>query len=147
MNLISFQLRKSITIFIIRVVYMGCVFVSIHGEKIIKNMQIPSCKNCVHYQPNRFHRDFVSPLNKCENFGEKNIYSDKIIYQYADLCRKDESLCGYNGTYFEKENRIHLKIIKHSLLYHLPLIGLSSFIGFILYLQMYIVYLESTKSM
>jgi len=85
-----------------------------NSEPIIKNMNIPSCRNCIHYKPNLFN-DFTSPLNKCENFGEKNIVTDEITYRFADSCRDNESLCGKKGKYFEEDKHIDIKIIKHKI--------------------------------
>jgi len=92
---------------------------NINSNKIIKNMHIPSCKNCIYYKPSSAN-DFTSTLNKCEKFGEKNIITDEITYTYADTCRHDENLCGKEGHYFEKEKNIDLKIMKHKITRNLP---------------------------
>ena len=83
-------------------------------SKIIRNIDIPACKNCVYYRP-RLFGDFASPLNKCHKFGVKNIVTDEITYYYADIYRTDGSLCGKEGKYFEKEPRLFLKKIKHQI--------------------------------
>ena len=62
----------------------------------IKNMEYPACKNCVHYIE---HNDYS--LSRCAFFGEKNLITGEIKYNYADLTRKDE--CGVSGKYFEKK--------------------------------------------
>ena len=92
----------------------------IQGVKIIKNVYVPSCKNCIYFKPEWYNNDFSSTFNKCEKFGEKNIISDKVSYDYAELCRKDESKCGYEGKYFEEEKYIDLKIIKHKIISNMP---------------------------
>lgn len=84
------------------------------SEKIIKNINFPSCRNCIHFKPNSNYK-FTSVLNKCHKFGEKNIITDEITYQYADSCRLDESKCGKEGLYFEEEKNIELKILKHNI--------------------------------
>jgi hypothetical protein len=88
--------------------------------KKIQNINIPTCRNCIHYKPS-FLNEFSSDLNKCEFFGEKNILTGKIKYDYADLCRKNEDKCGHIGKYFEEEPNIELKIIKHSLINITPI--------------------------
>ena len=88
----------------------------VNPEKIIKNINIPSCKNCIHFKPNMYDNDFASPFIKCEKFGVKDIITDKITYDYADLARNDESRCGKEGKYFEEEKNINMKILKHSIL-------------------------------
>lgn len=82
-------------------------------SRIIRNTNIPSCANCVYYKPTTFNNEFASNYNKCEKFGEKNIITNKIKYDYADLCRLDEDKCGPKGIYFEEEKNIKWKIFKH----------------------------------
>jgi len=44
--------------------YLMCFLPSlVHSEKIIKNMNLPACRNCIHYQPDPFYNDFTSSLN------------------------------------------------------------------------------------
>ena len=31
----------------------------VHSEKIIKNVNLPACRNCIHYQPDPFYNDFT----------------------------------------------------------------------------------------
>ena len=82
-------------------------------DKIIKNAYLPSCKNCIYYDPE--YEDYYSSLNKCNKFGVKNIISDKITYDYADSCRNDENKCGIQGKYFEEETNINMKMLKYKL--------------------------------
>lgn len=85
------------------------------SNKIIRNIEFPSCKNCVHFRPSSWSNDFADPLNKCEKFGTKNIITGKITYDYADICRNNDHLCGKSGNHFEKEPLILLKKIKHTI--------------------------------
>ena len=78
----------------------------IKGEKFIKNIDIPSCRNCVYYRPNYFSE----PLSRCDKFGEKNIITDEISYDFADICRDNESKCGKEAKYFEEEPNPNMKI-------------------------------------
>jgi hypothetical protein len=79
----------------------------------IRNIDIPSCKDCIYYRTKLFNGDFTSPLNKCSQFGEKNIFTGEIKYDYADTCRNEESKCGKQGIEFKKEPRLWLKNLKH----------------------------------
>jgi hypothetical protein len=97
----------------------------VQTNKIIKNINIPSCKNCIYYKPNIFNNDFTCTFNKCEKFGEKDIITDKITYKFADFCRNDEAMCGKEGKYFEEEKNIKLKIAKHKIISNLPIILLA----------------------
>jgi hypothetical protein len=40
---------------------------------------------------------------KCRLFGETNIVTEKNEYLDASICRRDTSLCGINGTYYEEK--------------------------------------------
>ena len=105
-----------------KIIYFLLYFVNC--SPIITNVNIPSCKNCKYYNPSHYN-DFTS-LNKCNKFGEKNIITDEITYNYADTCRNDESKCGKDGKYFEKESNVNLKIIKYKIINDLPNILLVS---------------------
>jgi len=90
------------------------------SDKIIKNIELPSCKNCIYYKPNILHNDFTSTFNKCEKFGEKNIITDIVTYNFADFCRNDETKCGKEGKYFEKEKNIKFKVFRYKIISNLP---------------------------
>ena len=86
-------------------------------EKTIRNINIPSCKKCIHYKPAPYNFDFTSSYNRCEKFGEKDIINDKIKYDFAELCRSNESQCGKEGKYFEEEENLDMKIFLHKTIY------------------------------
>lgn len=99
--------------------------------KIIKNIDIPSCKNCIYHIPSKHGSEFSSTMSKCEKIGEKNIITDEIKYHYADKCREKESLCGNEGKYFEKEDDLilNIKIIKYNIQKNLFLYTLTSVVA------------------
>ena len=80
----------------------------------IKNYEKPNCINCKHYITESYN-DFNSLTNKCCIFGAKDIHTGDIRYDYVSECRKDEEKCGIDGTYFEKQNNLYLKKIKHNI--------------------------------
>jgi hypothetical protein len=80
----------------------------------IRNSNIPSCRNCVFFKPPK-NRDFSCILGQCEKFGDKNILSDEIKYDYVKICRLDETKCGLQGKYFNEEKNVDFKIWKHSI--------------------------------
>lgn len=94
-----------------------CIF---KPDKIIENINLPSCKNCIYYKPNVLRNDFTSTFNKCEKFGKKDIITDEITYNYADSCRSNENMCGKEGKYFEEEKNIKFKIAKYKIISNLP---------------------------
>ena len=106
-----------------------------NSEKIIKNINIPSCRNCIYFKPHT-SSEFTSSLSKCEKFGEKNIFTDEIKNYYADSCRNDEDKCGLQGKYFVEEKNIDIKILTHNIINNSFIIALSlvSFYYFIIYL-------------
>lgn len=84
----------------------------IRGEKIIKNINVNACRNCMYYKPST-HNDFTSHSNKCEKFGTKDIVTDEIYYDFADSCRKEEEKCGKEGKHFTLEENLPSKMISH----------------------------------
>jgi len=85
------------------------------SDKFIKNIDLPSCKNCIHYRPSMYNLVFDSTLNQCSKFGEKDIITDKIKYDFAESCRRDVEKCGEKGEYFEEEPNLVLKMTIHRL--------------------------------
>lgn len=107
--------------------------------KIIKNEEFPSCKNCIYYKPPIFH-EFTSPYSKCEYFGTKNIHTDIITYDYADLCRKYDDKCSLEGKYFKEDKNINLRFFLHNsvLPNKLLVLFLTLYIYFIMKNELYI---------
>jgi hypothetical protein len=97
-----------------KVLYL--LFTIINATQIIKNIDIPACRNCIHYKPSIHNTDFTVFYNKCGKFGNKDIITDKISYDVAEFCRKDELRCGINARYFEQEPNIHMKVLKHTII-------------------------------
>ncbi len=85
------------------------LFYIVNSTKIITN-NYPSCKNCIYHKP-LFGNNYASSLSKCSKFGNKDIITGVITDNYADLTRYDNTLCGINGTYFERDNFVEIKRI------------------------------------
>ena len=98
----------------------GLLLAILHSDKIITNIDLPACRNCIYYKPSMTSFDFTSPFSKCVKFGEKDIISDKITYKYADSCRNDEQRCGHEGKYFKEEPNAIAKIVLHKLISTTP---------------------------
>ena len=98
-----------------RLLYLCVVFVNC--EKFIKNLNVNSCRNCIHYKPSFFGPE----LSNCANFGDKDIITNKITYEYTDHCRDNEKKCGKEGKYFEKDNNIISNIYKNQIINNFPL--------------------------
>ena len=84
-------------------------------EKFIKNVDLPSCKKCIHYLPSISKLDFTYTYNRCSKFGEKDMITDEIKYDVVESCRRDEKKCGEKGEYFEEEPNLMLKMTMHRL--------------------------------
>jgi len=70
------------------------LFTLVQTEQIIKNINIPSCRNCLHFKP-PYYDYFTSSLSNCNKFGTKDLVTDKISYNdYAYMTRRDENKCG-----------------------------------------------------
>ncbi len=95
-----------------KIIYLLLTLLS--SDRIIKNADLPSCKNCIYYEP-KYDNDY-SNLNKCNKFGVKDIINDEIIHNYAESCRKDESKCGMDGKYFQQEPNLNMKMLKYKLM-------------------------------
>ena len=57
------------------------------------------CKDCRHFIPDNM---------ECRNFGDTNLVTGKVTYHSANYIRKNETQCGENAIWFEKNT---LKII------------------------------------
>lgn len=97
-------------------------FVLANSNKFIRNINIPSCKNCIHHEPYLFTTEYASTLSRCKKFGEKNVISGIVTHDYIDLCRKDEDKCGKEGKYFEKDEYEYLKWLKHKIILNIGIL-------------------------
>ena len=77
----------------------------------IKNYT-PSCGDCKFYTPNWYY-EFNSTRNKCNKFSIKNKQSGVSIYETVFNCRANQSKCGIDGRYFEKDPNADAKRSNH----------------------------------
>jgi len=71
----------------------------------IRNQKLPICSNCVHFieHTNKYPYDpFPSDslYGKCKKFGEVNIVSGIVAYDFASLCRDNNNKCGKYGSQY-----------------------------------------------
>ena len=71
------------------------------GDSKLKNLNNPACRNCRYLQ-----YDKIDGLSRCKAFGEKDLLTDRINYDFADNCRRDEEKCGNNGKKYEEINSL-----------------------------------------
>ena len=106
--------------------FLYILFFSLYlvDSKQIRNINVPSCRNCIHYKPEIFN-EFSSLYSKCDYFGSKNINTDYISYDYANMVRENENKCGIEGKYFEQRENIEMKIILHNIISNNPYISIN----------------------
>jgi hypothetical protein len=63
-------------------------------KRVISNIDTVVCKKCAYF---REHRG-TGVL--CTKFGEKNIITGAITYQFASVSRTNSDLCGARGLYY-----------------------------------------------
>ena len=72
----------------------------------IKNGDFPLCINCIYFIKDTNNYPYDPPPNdkqfgRCKIFGEKNMVTGEIEYDYAASSRIREDKCGISGKYFE----------------------------------------------
>jgi hypothetical protein len=64
------------------------------------------CINCINYIKYKYSNPYdeiydTNPISgNCRLFGKENLVTGQIEYDYALLCRIDETQCGKKGKYF-----------------------------------------------
>ena len=92
----------------------------------IKDSDAPICANCKFYKPS-IYSDFYSDTAKCVKFGNKDIYTGDIHYDYVSSCRSNKEQCGLEGKLFEAEPNIFDKKLKHFVERYLPFFLVGTF--------------------
>jgi hypothetical protein len=67
----------------------------------IKNIDLPICVNCVHF----IKHDSLPSIEiygKCKKFGEMNLVTGSIEYEFATVCRIYDKKCGKNGLEYKR---------------------------------------------
>lgn len=80
----------------------------------IKYFRMPTCRDCVYFKAGSKQEDpfKISDWDKCLKYGEKNVVTGEITYQYADFVRKQELQCGLTGKQFI-EKMADLPLLSH----------------------------------
>jgi ribosome-binding protein aMBF1 (putative translation factor) len=71
-------------------------------DVFIKNFRLPVCKKCAYYlkQDEKDDPNKISDYDKCMKYGEQNVVTGEIRFQYADYVRKQELQCGMSAKHF-----------------------------------------------
>lgn len=76
-------------------------------KQIIRNTDLPVCSNCSHFiqHENNYPYDAVPSdklYGRCKKFGEINIITGSIEYDFAKNCRDDNKKCGKDAYIIKK---------------------------------------------
>ena len=61
---------------------------------IINNIDKVICKQCIYFREHRGRGGL------CTKFGEKNVVTGEISYEYAKVSRANSDLCSVRGLYY-----------------------------------------------
>jgi hypothetical protein len=95
----------------------------------VKDANVPVCSYCKFYKPS-IYSDFYSDTAKCTKFGNKDIYTGDIHYDYVSSCRRNKEQCGLEGKLFEAEPNMVDKKLKHFVERYLPFFLVGGFVTF-----------------
>jgi hypothetical protein len=86
-----------ITKLYILIIFIQNILAISYFVETIKNNAV-LCKNCIYFKSESYGS------NKCIRFGELDVVSGKIEYNYAYKCRLDSNCCGLEAKYFQERN-------------------------------------------
>lgn len=78
-------------------------------SSFIRNANANLCVNCTHFirhpesQFSNSQSKVENTLSRCKLFGEMNIISGELEYDYAIIVRTSDNKCGNSGKYFENK--------------------------------------------
>ena len=68
---------------------------------MLKTTIVPICRTCKHLLMDiKYTNDYS--FARCSLLGKQCVVSGDINYPYADRCRRDFTMCGVEGKYYEK---------------------------------------------
>jgi hypothetical protein len=76
--------------------------------KFILNSGLPECCKCKHFIPYN-SKELNYTLGKCRIYGQKNIVSGEIEYEFADHCRQNIGQCTKHGFHYEAKDLHNIK--------------------------------------
>jgi hypothetical protein len=90
----------------LRFYYLFLTFFIFSLDRIacIQKKSLPSCSNCKHYIEILYKEstEIGNYYGKCSKFIDINHVTGEIDYSNALVIRNDETKCGKEGIYFEK---------------------------------------------
>jgi hypothetical protein len=79
-------------------------------KNFIRNTELPICSNCLHFieHTNNYPYDSIpsdEQYGRCKKFGELNIITGVINYDFAMSCRLNNNKCGNLGSEYTAKNK------------------------------------------
>ena len=80
------------------------------GKIFIRNRELSICSNCLHFieHTNNYPYDSI-PSNeqygRCKKFGEVNLITGIVEYDFAKNCRLNNNKCGILGLEYTNKNK------------------------------------------
>ncbi len=83
----------------------------------IRNQKLPICSNCIHFieHKNNYPYDLVPSdklYGRCNHFGEIDVITGIVEYDFATLCRDNINKCGKYGSHYTPK-QLTLNKTKH----------------------------------
>ena len=103
---------------------------ALHIKKPVST-DFSSCKKCIYFRPDLLIGDYN--YGKCTRFGTIDMITNKINYEYIDICRNNENKCGKSGNYYEMDKNADMKLFLYSLLRIIPNVSIIPWIIIIYY--------------
>ena len=69
----------------------------------IRNKELPICANCLHFIKYTYDDPFAG--NRCKKFGEMDVITGAIKYDYAEVSRLGDDNCGKKGSHYTAKNQ------------------------------------------
>jgi hypothetical protein len=80
-------------------------------KSFIRNKELPVCVNCAHFieKTNNYPYDPVPNdklYGKCKKFGEMDLITGVIEYDFAKYCRDNNEKCGKTGLGYTDKTKV-----------------------------------------
>jgi hypothetical protein len=76
------------------------------GKIFIRNSELPICAQCVHFVEDTSNYPYDPPpkstdYGKCKKFGEVDLITGSLEYDFAKICRLNVEKCGPMGKEYK----------------------------------------------
>ena len=95
---------KSLFVFVSILLTPSCAYhnIPIHP---LKHEPIHFCMDCKYFLPDKdLDNAHNIEFGRCKLFYDLNVLSGARKYEFASICRSNQSMCGHKAKYYEMEN-------------------------------------------